>query len=79
MRGNVEEYFKDTVKKAEFRLSLIKYRFKKIHLLEDLKEGSLLILSAKTLDHQYLPNVFDTVYYPNREPFLYLLKLNETN
>jgi 4-amino-4-deoxy-L-arabinose transferase-like glycosyltransferase len=58
---------------------LEKYRFKTIHLPEDLKEGSLLVLPAKTLDHQYLPYVFDTVWYPNREPFLYLLKLNETN
>ena len=56
---------------------LEKYRFKSIHLPEDLKEGSLLVLPANTLDHQYLPHVFDTVFYPNREPFLYLLKSNE--
>jgi 4-amino-4-deoxy-L-arabinose transferase-like glycosyltransferase len=53
---------------------LEKYRFKTVHLPEDLKPGTLVILPAKTLDHQYLPYVFDTVYYPNREPFLYLLK-----
>jgi 4-amino-4-deoxy-L-arabinose transferase-like glycosyltransferase len=50
------------------------YRFKTIHLPEDLGEHTLLVLPAKTLDHQYLPFVFDTVFYPNREPFLYLLK-----
>jgi len=56
---------------------LEKYRFKTIHLPEDLKQNTLLVLPAKTLDHQYLPFVFDTVFYPNREPFLYLLKSNE--
>ncbi len=54
---------------------LEKYRFKTIHLPEDLKEKSLLVTPAKTLDHQYHPFVFDTIFYPNREPFLYLLKL----
>ena len=53
---------------------LEKYRFKTIHFPEDLLGNTLLVTPAKTLDHQYLPFVIDTVYYPNREPFLYLLK-----
>jgi 4-amino-4-deoxy-L-arabinose transferase-like glycosyltransferase len=53
---------------------LEKYRFKTIHFPEDLLGNTLLVTPAKTLDHQYLPFVFDTIYYPNREPFLYLLK-----
>lgn len=59
----------------DYRLE--KYRFKTIHLPEDLKQDTLLVLPAKTLDHKYLPFVFDTVFYPNREPFLYLLKSDE--
>lgn len=58
--------------------SLLNYRFKTIHLPEDLEnENTLLVLPAQKMKQEYLTTVIDQVDYPDRTPAFYILQSHD--